>query len=98
MKKQRTALIVLVLGAVTVVFPLLAQAPRPTCNHCPATYIPKSELDAYVQRAVANNLVDQQVRCVNLGKAQVGIGMVTRGKLAPGSGGAATVAEHEQVS
>jgi mannose-6-phosphate isomerase-like protein (cupin superfamily) len=98
MKKQRATLIVLVLGAVTLVLPLLAQAPRPTCNHCPATYIPKSELDAYVQRAVANNLVDQQVRCVNLGKAQVGIGMVTRGKLAPGSGGAATVAEHEQVS
>jgi mannose-6-phosphate isomerase-like protein (cupin superfamily) len=98
MKKQRSTLIVLLLGAVTVVFPLLAQAPRPTCNHCPATYIPKSELDAYVQRAVANNLVDQQVRCVNLGKAQVGIGVVTRGKLAPGSGGDAAVAEHEQVS
>ena len=98
MKKQRTTLIVLVLGAVTLVFPLLAQAPRPTCNHCPATYVPKSELDAYTKRAIENNLVDQQVRCVNLGKAQVGIGMVTRGKLAPGSGGAATVAEHEQVS
>jgi mannose-6-phosphate isomerase-like protein (cupin superfamily) len=98
MKKQRTTLIVLVLGAVIVVFPLLAQAPRPTCNHCSATYIPKSELDAYTQRAIENNLVDQQVRCMDLGKAKVGIGMVTRGKLAPGSGGGAAVAEHEQVS
>ena len=99
MKKQRTALIVLILGGVTVVFPLLARAPRPTCNHCSATYIPKSELDAYIQRAVANNLVDQQVRCVNLGKAQVGIGVVTRGKLVSRlRAGDAAVAEHEQVS
>ena len=97
MKKQRTALTVLVLGVV-VVFPLLAQAPKPTCNHCPATYIPKAELDAYIQRAIQNNIVDQQVRCVDAGKAQVGIGVVTRGKLAPGSGGGAAVAEHEQVS
>jgi len=53
---------------------------------------------AVVDFRIKNNIVDQQVRCVNLGKAQVGIGMVTRGKLAPGSGGADAVAEHEQVS
>ena len=99
MKKQRTILTALVLGAVAVVFPALAQAPKPTCNHCSATYVPKSELDAYAQRAIKNNIIDQQVRCADLGKAQVGIGMVYRGKLAPGAGGeAAAVAEHDQVS
>ena len=87
MKKQRTILIALVLVAVDVAFPLLAQAPKPTCNHCSATYVPKIELDAYAQRAIKNKIIDQQVRCVDLGKAQVGIGMVYRGKLTPGSGG-----------
>lgn len=96
MKKQRIALIVVVLSAISVVFPLLAQAPRPTCNHCSAAYVPKSELDAYTQRAIENHIVDQQVRCVDLGKVQAGIGLVTRGQLVPGSGGA--VAEHEQVT
>jgi len=99
MQKQRMILKLVVLSVVTVVFPLLAQAPKPTCNHCSATYIPKSELDAYTKRAVENKLVDQQVRSVDVGKAQVGIGMVTRGKLDPAapSGGEA-VAEHEQIS
>src|SRR2546428_4720671 len=99
MQKQRMILKFVVLSVVTVVFPLLAQAPKPTCNHCSATYILKSELDAYTKRAVENKLVDQQVRSVDVGKAQVGIGMVTRGKLDPAapSGGEA-VAEHEQIS
>ena len=98
MQKQKITLIVVVLSAAAVAFPLLAQAPKPTCNHCSATYIPKSELDAYTQRAIEHKIVDQQVRSVDIGKAQVGIGMVTRGKLAPGAGGAEAVAEHEQVS
>ena len=99
MQKQRMTLKFVVLSVVTVAFPLLAQAPKPTCNHCSATYIPKSELDAYTKRAVENKLVDQQVRSVDIGKAQVGIGMVTRGKLDPAaSGGGEAVAEHEQIS
>src|ERR1700737_3031763 len=85
MQKQRITLKVVVLSLVTVVFPLLAQEPKPTCNHCSATYIPKSELDAYTKRALENKLVDQQVRSVDIGKSQVGIGMVTRGTLALGS-------------
>jgi len=77
---------------------LLAQGPQPTCHHCPATYIPVSELDAYTAKAVKYNIVDQQVREVDLGKTQVGIGMVTRGKLLPGTVRKGAVAEHEQVS
>jgi mannose-6-phosphate isomerase-like protein (cupin superfamily) len=87
----------LLLGAVATVA-LLAQSPQPTCHHCQATYIPVSELDAYTAKAVKYNIVDQQVRSVDLGKTQVGIGMVTRGKLLPGSSRKGAVAEHEQIS
>src|SRR5712691_11679673 len=96
MQKQRMILKLVVLSVVTVVFPLLAQAPKPTCNHCSATYIPKSELDAYTKRAVENKLVDQQVRSVDIGKVQVGIGMVTRGKLDPDTTSAEAVAEYPE--
>jgi mannose-6-phosphate isomerase-like protein (cupin superfamily) len=89
------------LVASVAVFSLLAQqggAPKPTCQRCPATYIPKSELDAYTAKAIKYNLVDQQVRSVDIGKVQVGIGMVTRGKLAADPNRKGAVAEHEQVS
>ncbi len=70
--------------------------PQPTCNMCPGTYIPVSELEAYTKKAIAEKLIDQQVRDIDIGKAHVGIGMVHRGKLdkpAPNS-----VAEHDLVS
>ena len=86
--------------------PALAQAqdqarinptdPQPTCAMCPGTLIPLAELEAYAKKAVAEKLVDQQVRDIDIGKAHIGIGMVYRGKLdkpAPDS-----VAEHDQVS
>jgi mannose-6-phosphate isomerase-like protein (cupin superfamily) len=104
MKIQRIALKVVVLSAVIAVFPVLAQdvEPKPTCNHCSAVYIPKSELDAYNQRAIEHKLVDQQVRSVDVGKVQVGIGSIYRGKLGQAVGlentVAEAVAEHEQVS
>jgi len=70
--------------------------PQPTCNMCPGTYIPLSELEAYTKKAIAEKLIDQQVRDIEIGKTHVGIGMVHRGKLdkpAPNS-----VAEHDLVS
>ena len=95
--------IVLGLVAVLCLTPvLMAQGkvnptdPQPTCNMCPGTYIPLSELEAYTKKAIDEKLVDQQVRDIEIGKAHVGIGMVYRGKLdkpAPDS-----VAEHDQVS
>jgi mannose-6-phosphate isomerase-like protein (cupin superfamily) len=86
------------LGGAATVLALLAQSPQPTCRRCQATYIPKSELDAYTAKAIKYNIVDQQVRSVDIGKAQVGIGMVTRPKLVAGSVRKGAVAEHEQVS
>jgi mannose-6-phosphate isomerase-like protein (cupin superfamily) len=104
MSLQRIAVKLALLGAVVAVFPALAQQaePHPTCNHCSATYVPKSELDGYNERAIAHSLVDQQVRLVDVGKVQVGIGSIYRGKLGHAEGQenivAEAVAEHEQVS
>ena len=70
--------------------------PQPTCKMCPGTYIPVSELEAYTKKAIAEKRVDQQVRSVDIGKSNVAIGMVYRGKLdAPAP---ASVAEHDLVS
>jgi hypothetical protein len=70
--------------------------PQPTCKMCPATYIPADEVQAYVKKAIAERLTDQQIRDVEIGKSHVGIGVVHRGRLtapAPDS-----VAEHDFVS
>lgn len=70
--------------------------PQPTCRMCPGTFIPVSELEAYTAKAKAEKLVDQQMRSVDVGKSNVGIGIVYRGKLdkpRPDS-----VAEHDHVS
>src|SRR5580658_9776229 len=75
-------------------FALLAQ--EPTCHQCPATYVDASELQAYAKRAMDNNLTDQQVRSVDLGKTQLGLGVVYRGKL--DQPGANSVAEHDLIS
>ena len=104
MKVQEFTVKILVLSAAIAVFPLLAQEvePKPTCTHCSAVYIPKSELDGYNQRAIEHKLVDQQVRSVDVGKVQVGIGSIHRGKLGQATGlentVAEAVAEHEQVT
>ena len=70
--------------------------PQPTCPMCPGVYIPLSELDGYATKALAEKLLDQQVRDIDIGKARIGIGLVHRGRLekpAPDS-----VAEHDQIS
>ena len=70
--------------------------PQPTCHMCPGTFVSGTELDAYTKKAIAEKLVDQQVRSIDIGKSNVAIGMVYRGKLdkpRPDS-----VAEHDHVS
>src|SRR6267154_3701032 len=98
MQPDKFMLKLVVVSILAAGFPLLAQEPKPTCNHCPATYIPRSELDAYTKRAIESKLIDQQVRSVDVGKAQIGIGMVTRGKMNLGSTSGDAVAEHDQIS
>ena len=90
-----------ILGFSVTVLALVAQqgdTPKPTCRNCPSTYIPKLELDAYAAKAIKYQLIDQQVRSVDLGKVQVGIGVVYRGKLLSDHNRKGAVAEHEQVS
>ena len=70
--------------------------PQPTCKMCPGTYIPAAELEAYTKKAIAENLVDQQVREIDIGKVNVAIGVEYRKKL--DKPGANSVAEHDQVS
>ena len=76
---------------------LVAQGgPEPTCTMCPATYVNNDEIQAYVKKAVAERLTDQQVRDVEIGKSHIGIGVVHRGKLAAPA--PESVAEHDLVS
>ena len=90
----------LVLGAAAAAVSLaslVAQGdPQPTCTMCPATYIPVDEVQAYVRKAIAERLTDQQVRDVEIGKAHIGIGVVHRGRLAAPA--PESVAEHDLVS
>jgi mannose-6-phosphate isomerase-like protein (cupin superfamily) len=66
-------------------FPLLAQN---------GTYIKSDEIQAYLKRAPADAVSDQQVRAVDVGKSNVDIGVVYRGKQTAGG----AVAEHDLVS
>jgi len=91
-----SALTMVALVSITLMT-LLAQAQdyRPTCRNCPGTYVSNEEIQAYVKRAIATGAIDQQVRALDVGKTNVDIAVVHRGKLdapAPQS-----VAEHDQV-
>src|SRR3954470_6319879 len=85
------------IGVAWLAVALVAQGdPQPTCRDCPGTYIPRAEIQAYVQKAIAENRVDQQVRDIDSGKSHIGIGVVHRGKLATPA--PESVAEHDLVS
>jgi mannose-6-phosphate isomerase-like protein (cupin superfamily) len=89
---------ILIGGAVFALVALttvVAQDYRPTCKNCPATYVSNEELQAYVKRAIATGAVDQQVRALDVGKTNVDIAVVHRGKLAAPA--PQSVAEHDQV-
>jgi mannose-6-phosphate isomerase-like protein (cupin superfamily) len=90
----------LLMSAATIIFTLVVLSAQekdyqPTCKMCPGTYIPNTEIQAYVKRAIANQLTDQQIRQVDIGKANVGVAVVHRGKL---NNPEAAVAEHDLVS
>jgi len=84
-----------VLAAVFVIAVPGAQDFQPTCHNCPATYIPGRELKAYIDRARARGVIDQQVRALDIGKINAAIGIVHRGKLAAQAPD--SVAEHDLV-
>jgi mannose-6-phosphate isomerase-like protein (cupin superfamily) len=90
----------LILVGLAVVFALsaCAQDTKPSCDHCAATYISNDELQAFLKRApariAANDVSDQQVRALDIGKINVCIGIVYRRTLT----GVSPVAEHDLVS
>lgn len=87
----------LTLGLV-VVLALCAQDTRPSCNRCSATYISNDELQAFLKlapgRIVANDVSDQQVRALDIGRSHVDIGIVYRRPVTAVN----PVAEHDLVS
>jgi mannose-6-phosphate isomerase-like protein (cupin superfamily) len=87
----------MMLGVAGVMLALSSlSAQQPTCRNCPGTYIPNEEVRAYIKRAADNNLTDQQIRAVDIGKINLDVGLVYRGKLEKPAD--ASVAEHDLVS
>ena len=85
----------IVLGVITALAAASAQSPAPSCGNCSATYIATDEIQAYLKRVPAKQAVaDQQIRAVDVGKSNVDIAVVYRGKLTEPS----PVAEHDLVS
>jgi mannose-6-phosphate isomerase-like protein (cupin superfamily) len=94
---MKTAALVVAGGMLCALVVLSAQQREiaPSCKMCPGSYIPNSEIQAYVKRAITNQLTDQQVRQVDIGKANVAVAVVYRGKI---NNPNANVAEHDLVS
>jgi mannose-6-phosphate isomerase-like protein (cupin superfamily) len=85
-----------VAATIVVLSAVRAQDVEPSCRMCPATYVSSEELQAYVKKAMAERLTDQQVRSLDVGKTNVQVAIVHRGRLekpAPRS-----VAEHDLVT
>jgi mannose-6-phosphate isomerase-like protein (cupin superfamily) len=91
--------IVAVLAAVAAAFVfgrISAQEGVASCRFCPSDYIPRSEIAEYEAIGRATNVIDQQMRSIDIGKAQVEIALVHRTKLdAPTP---RSVATHDLVS
>jgi mannose-6-phosphate isomerase-like protein (cupin superfamily) len=87
----------LVVGGAFVFGRLSAQEGVASCRMCPSTYLPRGEIAQYEALGRRQpSLIDQQMRALDIGKAQVEVALVHRTKLdapAPRS-----VATHDQVS
>jgi mannose-6-phosphate isomerase-like protein (cupin superfamily) len=92
MEPAMTRLLLALMSAMLAWTPAAGQ--EPSCRNCPGTYIGNDEIQAYLKRAMATNTVDQQVRAVDIGKSNVAIGLVHRGRLTKPQ----PVAEHDLVS
>jgi mannose-6-phosphate isomerase-like protein (cupin superfamily) len=85
--------ITIFLFGVVALVPVFAQ---PSCNKCPGTYVSNDEIQAYLKRVEGTAVSDQQVRALDIGKTNVDIAVVYRGKLAAPA--KQSVAEHDKVS
>jgi mannose-6-phosphate isomerase-like protein (cupin superfamily) len=85
---------ILMLGLVATASSAAAQ--EPSCRMCPGSYLPNEEVQAYIDRARQFGIVDQQMRAVDVGKSNLAVGLVYRGKLDKPAD--MSVAEHDLVS
>jgi mannose-6-phosphate isomerase-like protein (cupin superfamily) len=70
--------------------------PDPSCKMCEGVYIPREEIQAYMDKALKERKVDQQDRDIDIGKVHIALGVEHRNKL--DKPGAHAVAEHDLVS
>lgn len=67
-----------------------AQEVEPSCNMCESTYVSDEEIGEYLEI----DRTDQQIRMLDIGRANVGVALVKRGRLERPAG----AAEHSLVS
>jgi mannose-6-phosphate isomerase-like protein (cupin superfamily) len=84
------AAIVFVLGRISA-----QEDVQPSCTMCTADYISAEEIDRYSQVARSKSITDQQVRSLDIGRANVQVAVAHRGKLDTRAG---RVAEHDLVT
>ncbi|HXV61929.1 MAG TPA: cupin domain-containing protein [Vicinamibacteria bacterium] len=93
---RKMALSVFFVAVAFVLGRLSAQDIQPSCEMCPANYIPAEEIQRYADVGSQEGITDQQVRSIDIGKVNVQIAVAHRGKLdAPPPG---SVAEHDLVT
>lgn len=94
--RKTLSIVVLAAGIAFTLGRLSAQDVQPSCMMCSSTYVPAEEIRQYADIGREAGITDQQVRSIDIGKAQVQIAVAHRGKLdvpAPNS-----VAEHDLVT
>jgi mannose-6-phosphate isomerase-like protein (cupin superfamily) len=77
------------IGVAAIAVGLLAQGQKPTA----ATYVSNDDIQATLRRAPADSVSDQQIRVVDVGKVNVGVGAVYRSAKATG-----VAVEHDQMT
>jgi mannose-6-phosphate isomerase-like protein (cupin superfamily) len=93
---RRVLLSVLAVMVAFLLGRISAQDVTPSCPMCPATYVSAGEIQRYADVGREETIIDQQVRSIDIGKANVQIAVAYRGKLdAPSP---RSVAEHDLVT
>ena len=86
----------LAVGAAFALGRLSAQNVEPSCEMCSSAYVAAEEIQQYVDVGREAGVTDQQVRSIDIGKANVQIAVAHRGQLdAPLP---TSVAEHDLVT
>ena len=77
----RMIVVVAVVAGAFLLGRVSAQDVEPSCEMCPATHVSSAELQRYVAVGRDDRVTDQQVRSIDIGKANVQIAVAHRGAL-----------------